>query len=86
MTYVFRDPVRMRKVPVHVPLPDPEPLPTEPTSPELPEIAGSVWGGSFGLALAAAESAALDHRTEILIRAGAASEWITEYKRYRNIK
>lgn len=82
MTYVFRDPVRIRKIPVHIPVPTQEP---EPTSPELPEIAGSVWGGALGLALAAAEAHDLDRRTEILARAGATSAWITEFKRTRNI-
>jgi hypothetical protein len=83
MTYVFRDPVRVRRIPVHIPLPEPEP---EPTSPVLPEIAGSVWGGALGLALAAAEAADLDRRTDLLARAGATSEWIREFKRTRNIK
>lgn len=82
MTYVYRDPVRVRKVPVRIPDPAPEQH-AESTSPILPELAGSVWGGTLGLAMAAAESADLDRRTELLARAGARSEWITEYTRYR---
>jgi hypothetical protein len=85
MTYVYRDPVRVRKVPVRIPDPAPEPS-AESDSPILPEVAGSIWGGALGLAMAAAESADLDHRTELLIRAGATSAWIREYKRNRNIK
>ena len=83
MTYVFRDPVRVRKVPVRTYVHRSE---REPTSPLLPEVTGSVWGGPLGLALAAAEAADLDRRTELLARAGATSEWIREYKRTRNIK
>ena len=83
MTYVYRDPVRVRKVPVHVHLPNPEP---GPTSPILPEVAGSTWGGTLGLALAAAEVDDFDRRTKMLAEAGATSEWINEYKRYRSNK
>lgn len=89
MTYVYRDPSRDRRRPVHVAVPLPEARQTQPL-PERPPLGPPVWGGPFGLQLAAAEAHDFDKRSDerriARARLIAATEEIREHNRIHGWK
>lgn len=88
MTYVFRDPARIPRRPVHEPDTAPAVLPAPPAEADAPrpEPVTNIWGGPLGLKLATTERLDFEHRAEARTRLIAAADEIREHNRVHGWK